>query len=170
MWTACNWLAIRSSSGYSEDLCFIQTVSVMESWDTVKFNIYIGKRPVGRPMRRWEDIGSEWILGRLAWGVWIGFDWLRTGTGGGMLWVRWWTCTPELYKVWIFHCDWMQCSVLACPAMWAWGSYSTFRWLYPQRQGWHDEWHVYTRAWSRASAVKGRRLTAWAMGRPGAVG
>jgi hypothetical protein len=28
-------------------------------------------------------MGSEWILGRLAWGVWIGFDWLRTGTGAG---------------------------------------------------------------------------------------
>jgi hypothetical protein len=25
--------------------------------------------------------GSEWKLGRLA-GGWIGFDWLRTGTGG----------------------------------------------------------------------------------------
>jgi hypothetical protein len=39
----------------------------------------------------WEDqgvggnMGSEWILGRLAWGVWIGFGWLRTGTGGGLL-------------------------------------------------------------------------------------
>jgi hypothetical protein len=38
-----------------------------------------------------EDLGiggkmvSEWILGRLAWGVWIGFDCLRTGTGGGLL-------------------------------------------------------------------------------------
>jgi hypothetical protein len=42
------------------------------------------KRPLGRPRRRWED-GSEWILGRLACGVWIGFDWLRTGTGGGLL-------------------------------------------------------------------------------------
>jgi hypothetical protein len=29
-------------------------------------------------------MGSEWILGRLAWGVSIGFDWLRTGTGGGL--------------------------------------------------------------------------------------
>jgi hypothetical protein len=28
---------------------------------------------------------SEWILGRLAWGMWIGFDWLRIGTGGGLL-------------------------------------------------------------------------------------
>jgi hypothetical protein len=26
-------------------------------------------------------MGSEWILGRLAWRVWIGFDWLRTGAG-----------------------------------------------------------------------------------------
>jgi hypothetical protein len=30
-------------------------------------------------------VESEWILGRLACGVWIGFDWLRTGTGGGLL-------------------------------------------------------------------------------------
>jgi hypothetical protein len=30
-------------------------------------------------------MGSGWILGRLSWGVWIGFDWLRTGTGGGLL-------------------------------------------------------------------------------------
>jgi hypothetical protein len=30
-------------------------------------------------------MGSEWILGKLVWGVWIGFDWLRTGTGGGLL-------------------------------------------------------------------------------------
>jgi hypothetical protein len=28
---------------------------------------------------------SIWILGRLAWRVWIGFDWLRIGTGGGLL-------------------------------------------------------------------------------------
>jgi hypothetical protein len=31
------------------------------------------------------------ILVRLAWRVWTGFDWLRTGIGGGLLWVRWWT-------------------------------------------------------------------------------
>jgi hypothetical protein len=39
---------------------------------------HAGKRPLGRPRRRWT-------LGRLAWGVWIGFDWLRAGTGGGLL-------------------------------------------------------------------------------------
>jgi hypothetical protein len=39
------------------------------------------KRPLGRPRRRLED----GILGRLAWGVWIGSDWLRIGTGGGLL-------------------------------------------------------------------------------------
>jgi hypothetical protein len=43
-----------------------------------------GKRPLGRPRLRWE-MGSEWILGRLVWGVWIGFDWLRTGAAGGLL-------------------------------------------------------------------------------------
>jgi hypothetical protein len=32
-----------------------------------------GKRPLGRPRHRRED------------GVWIGFDWLRTGTGSGLL-------------------------------------------------------------------------------------
>jgi hypothetical protein len=43
-----------------------------------------GKRPLGRPRRRWED----WIrmdlreigLRGVDW-----FDWLRTGTGGGLL-------------------------------------------------------------------------------------
>jgi hypothetical protein len=28
---------------------------------------------------------SEWILGRLAGGVYIESSWLRTGTGGGLL-------------------------------------------------------------------------------------
>jgi hypothetical protein len=27
----------------------------------------------------------------LAWGKWIGFDWLGKGTGGRLLWVRWLT-------------------------------------------------------------------------------
>jgi hypothetical protein len=27
----------------------------------------------------------EWILGRLAGRMWIGFEWLRIGTGGGLL-------------------------------------------------------------------------------------
>jgi hypothetical protein len=38
-----------------------------------------GKRPLGRPRRRWED-GI-----RMGWGVLIGFDCFRTGTGGGLL-------------------------------------------------------------------------------------
>jgi hypothetical protein len=43
-----------------------------------------GKRPLGRPRRRWEDgIGMD--LREIVLGVWIGFDWLRTGTGGGLL-------------------------------------------------------------------------------------
>jgi hypothetical protein len=43
-----------------------------------------GKRPLGRQRRSWED-GIKMDLRGLAWGVWIGFDWLRTGTGGGLL-------------------------------------------------------------------------------------
>jgi hypothetical protein len=44
-----------------------------------------------RERDHWEDqgvggkMGSECILEKLVWGVWIGFDWLRTGTGGGLL-------------------------------------------------------------------------------------
>jgi hypothetical protein len=30
-------------------------------------------------------MGSEWMLEKLAWRVWIGYNWLRTGTGGGLL-------------------------------------------------------------------------------------
>jgi hypothetical protein len=53
----------------------------------------VDKVLVGKPEGRdhLEDqgvggkMGSEWMLGRLAWRVWIGFDWLRTGTGGGLL-------------------------------------------------------------------------------------
>jgi hypothetical protein len=43
-----------------------------------------GKRPLVRPRRRWEN-GIRMILGRLAWGVCVGFECLRTGTGGGLL-------------------------------------------------------------------------------------
>jgi hypothetical protein len=42
-----------------------------------------GKRPFGRPRRRWED-GIRMDLMGLR-GVWIGFDRLRTGTGGMLL-------------------------------------------------------------------------------------
>jgi hypothetical protein len=37
-----------------------------------------GKRPLGRPRRRWED-GIRMDLRE------IGSSWLRTGTGGGLL-------------------------------------------------------------------------------------
>jgi hypothetical protein len=44
-----------------------------------------GKRPLGRPRRRWKDgirmDAREIGLG----GGWIGFDWLRTGTGDRLL-------------------------------------------------------------------------------------
>jgi hypothetical protein len=43
-----------------------------------------GKRPLGRPRRRWED-GIRIDLRDLDLGVWIGFDWLRIGIGDGLL-------------------------------------------------------------------------------------
>jgi hypothetical protein len=41
-----------------------------------------GKRPFGRPRRRWED-GIRMALREIGW--WIGFNWLRIGAGGGLL-------------------------------------------------------------------------------------
>jgi hypothetical protein len=49
-----------------------------------------GKKPLGRPRRRWEE-GIRMVLREIGLGVWIGFDWLRIGTGGGLLGVR--SCT-----------------------------------------------------------------------------
>jgi hypothetical protein len=46
-----------------------------------------GKRPLGRPRRRWE-VGIRMDLREIGLGLLIGFEWLRIGTGGGLLWVR----------------------------------------------------------------------------------
>jgi hypothetical protein len=35
-----------------------------------------GKRPLGRPRQRWED-GIRMDLGKIDWGAWSGFSWLR---------------------------------------------------------------------------------------------
>jgi hypothetical protein len=43
-----------------------------------------GKRPLGRPRHRWED-GIRMDIREIGLGVWIGFDWLRIGTGLGLL-------------------------------------------------------------------------------------
>jgi hypothetical protein len=42
------------------------------------------KEPLGRPRRRWED-GIRMDLRVIGWGLRIGFDWLRIGTGGELL-------------------------------------------------------------------------------------
>jgi hypothetical protein len=43
-----------------------------------------GKRPLGRPRRRWED-NIKWIFRKWNMGVWTGSSWLRIGTGVGHL-------------------------------------------------------------------------------------
>jgi hypothetical protein len=56
--------------------------------DRKVYNVLVGKpegnRPLGKPRRRWED-GIRMDLRGIGLGVWIGFDCLRTGTGGGLL-------------------------------------------------------------------------------------
>ena len=43
-----------------------------------------GKRPLGRPRRRWED-NIKMDLQEVGCGVWTGLSWLRIGTGDGHL-------------------------------------------------------------------------------------
>jgi hypothetical protein len=43
-----------------------------------------GKRPLGRPRRRWED-GIKMEFREMGCGVWSGFTWLRIGAGSGLL-------------------------------------------------------------------------------------
>jgi hypothetical protein len=43
-----------------------------------------GRRPLGRPRRRWED-NIKMDLQEVGWGAWSGLIWLTIGTGGGLL-------------------------------------------------------------------------------------
>jgi hypothetical protein len=45
---------------------------------------YEGRRPLGRPRRRWED-NIKMDLREVGWGEKTGSMWLRIGTGGGLL-------------------------------------------------------------------------------------
>ena len=47
-----------------------------------------GKRPLGRPRRRWEDNIKMDLQEDGGGVVGTGWSWLRIGTGGGHLWVR----------------------------------------------------------------------------------
>jgi hypothetical protein len=48
-----------------------------------------GKRPLEIQRHRWENgtRKNHREIGRR----WSGFNWFRIGTGGGLLWMRWWT-------------------------------------------------------------------------------
>jgi len=43
-----------------------------------------GKKPLGRPRRRWVD-NIKMDLQELGWGTWTALMWLKTGRGGRML-------------------------------------------------------------------------------------
>jgi hypothetical protein len=53
------------------------------------YTVLVGKPEGKRPFRRLRHRSEDAIrmdLGEIGWwGVWIGFDWLRIGTGGGLL-------------------------------------------------------------------------------------
>jgi hypothetical protein len=42
-----------------------------------------GKRPLGRPRRRWEDIKMD--IQEVGWRAWTGLNWLRIERCGGHL-------------------------------------------------------------------------------------
>jgi hypothetical protein len=44
-----------------------------------------GRKPLGRPMRRWEDKKLKWIFRKWDGRAWTGLIWLRIGTDGGLL-------------------------------------------------------------------------------------
>ena len=46
-----------------------------------------GKRPLGRPRRRWED-NIKMVFRKWEGVMGIGWSWLGIGTGGERLWVR----------------------------------------------------------------------------------
>jgi hypothetical protein len=46
-----------------------------------------GRRPLGRPRRRWED-NIRMDLREVGWGAQTGSIWLRIGTSGGLLCIR----------------------------------------------------------------------------------
>jgi hypothetical protein len=46
-----------------------------------------GKRPLGKPRRRWDD-GLRIHVRGIGWGGWIGFGCLRIGTGVELLWLQ----------------------------------------------------------------------------------
>jgi hypothetical protein len=43
-----------------------------------------GRRPLGRPRRRWDD-NIKTDIQDVGWKAWTGLSWLRIGTGGGLL-------------------------------------------------------------------------------------
>jgi hypothetical protein len=72
-------------------------------------------------------MGPESVFGRFAGGcVWSGFNWLKIGAGGRLLWMRWWTFGFWHYGIsreacqhvtlQYILCFW-KCSPLLCPSI-----------------------------------------------------
>jgi hypothetical protein len=59
-------------------------MGVKRGADRVLVGKFEGKRPFGRPRRRWEG-NIKMDLPEVRWGSWTGSICLRIGTGGGLL-------------------------------------------------------------------------------------
>jgi hypothetical protein len=75
------------STAFSDKTRTAQNVARMEEKQNA-YRILVGKpegkRPLGRPRRRWWTI-LKWILEIYDGMEWIGWIWLRIGTSGGLL-------------------------------------------------------------------------------------
>ena len=70
-------------------ICKVLGIETTDKWYThMVYRVLVGKpegkRPLGRPKRRWGII-LGWISRRWDVGIWTGLDWPRIETGGGRL-------------------------------------------------------------------------------------
>ena len=70
-------------------ICKALGIETTDKWYThMVYRVLVGKpegkRPLGRPKRRWGII-LGWISRRWDVGIWTGLDWPRIETGGGRL-------------------------------------------------------------------------------------
>jgi hypothetical protein len=72
-------------------------------------------------------------LKETGWGVCSGFSWLRIGTVGGLLWMRWWTFgfgrhgvsfLEQFYRLPAIPCCWSW--IVHCKGNFVWEAFNTY--------------------------------------------
>jgi hypothetical protein len=79
--TFSEWPAADSRLNSADSQIIVTNIPYIRIY-TYRIYIYIhcGESPKER-----DHLEDQGVGGKMGWGVWIGFDWLRTGTGGGLL-------------------------------------------------------------------------------------